>query len=95
MILSSTAIPSLGPYFMLIALSVGMLLAMYRLVRGPSLPDRIVALDVMATLLVGLIALYSIAYSDPAPIRVAMVLALIGFVGTVAFAYYIQKRAAQ
>ncbi|HUU14636.1 MAG TPA: cation:proton antiporter [Terriglobia bacterium] len=72
-------------------LSVGAVLAFTRLVRGPSLPDRVVALDLIATLLMGIIAAYSVAAGQPVFLDVAIVLALIAFLGTVAFARYLEK----
>jgi multicomponent Na+:H+ antiporter subunit F len=79
-------------WVMLAVLSGALVLAFIRLVRGPSLPDRVVALDVAATLIVGMVGLYSIAQSQPVLLRVAMTAALINFVGTVAFAWYLQRR---
>jgi multicomponent Na+:H+ antiporter subunit F len=72
-------------------LSVGALLAFIRLVRGPSLPDRVVALDLIATLVMGIIATYSVAAGQPVFLDVAIVVALIAFLGTVAFARYLEK----
>jgi len=72
-------------------LSVAMLLAFIRLVRGPGLPDRVVALDLMATLVIGIVAAYSVATGVSAYLDVAIILALIAFLGTVAFACYIQR----
>ena len=77
--------------FLLPVLSVAMLFAFIRLVRGPSLPDRVVALDLLATFGIGMVAVYSIATDQSAYMDVAVILALIVFLGTVAFAYYIQK----
>lgn len=65
--------------------------AFIRLVRGPSLPARVVALDLMGSLVVGIIAVYAVATEQPIFLDVAIVLALIGFLGTVAFAYFIEK----
>jgi multicomponent Na+:H+ antiporter subunit F len=73
-------------------LSVAVILAFVRLVRGPSLPDRVVALDLMSTLGIGIIAAYAIATEQPVFLDVASVLALITFLGTVAFAYYLEQR---
>lgn len=78
-------------FFILPVLSMAMLFAFVRLVRGPSLPDRVVALDLMATLVIGIVAVYSIATGQSAYLDVAVILALIAFLGTVAFAYYIQR----
>lgn len=72
-------------------LILAMFLAFVRLVRGPSLPARVVALDMMGSLAVGIIAVYSVATRQPIFLDVAIVLALIGFLGTVAFAHYIGK----
>jgi multicomponent Na+:H+ antiporter subunit F len=75
-------------YALLIA---AMVLAFIRLVRGPSLPDRVVALDLMAILSLGLIAVHAVATDQAIVIEAAIVLALIAFLGTVAFAYFIEK----
>jgi multicomponent Na+:H+ antiporter subunit F len=72
-------------------LSGAMLLAFIRLVRGPNLPDRVVALDFMTMLGIAIIATYAIATETPLMLDVALVLALISFLGTVAFAYYIER----
>ncbi len=70
------------------------LLAFGRLVRGPSSADRVVALDLMAALAVGAIGVQSIATGSHPSLRVATVLALVGFLGTVAFATFIARRRA-
>lgn len=72
-------------------LIIAMFLSFVRLVRGPSLPARVVALDMMGVLSVGMIAVYAVATEQPIFLDVAIVLALIGFLGTVAFAYFIEK----
>ena len=62
-----------------------------RLILGPTLADRVVALDLIAILSVGLIALYAVYQDQAVFIDVAVVLALIAFLGTIAFAYFIEK----
>jgi multicomponent Na+:H+ antiporter subunit F len=79
----------------LILLGVAMLLTFMRLAYGPTLADRVVALDVMTAQAVGLIAVYDIATREPVYLHVAIVLALIAFLGTVAFAFYLQRRGPQ
>ncbi len=74
-------------------LSVALFLAFARLVRGPSLPDRVVALELIATLVVGVIAAYEILTDQPVFLDVAIVLTLLAFLGAVAFARYIEKGA--
>ncbi|GJQ35208.1 MAG: cation:proton antiporter [Anaerolineales bacterium] len=72
-------------------LILAMFIAFVRLVIGPSLPARVVALDMMTVLAVGIIAVYSVATKQPLFLDVAIVLALIGFLGTVAFAHFVEK----
>lgn len=74
-----------------VMLGVGLILGLIRLVRGPSLPDRVVALDVIATIITGAIVLYAIATDQSVYLRAAIVLALVSFIGTVAFAYFVEK----
>lgn len=76
-------------------LSVALLLAFVRLVRGPSLPDRVVALDLISILAAGVTAVYAIATEQAVFLDVAIILALITFLGTVAFARYIEKQVSQ
>jgi multicomponent Na+:H+ antiporter subunit F len=73
-------------------LSLALLLTFARLLRGPSLPDRVAALDMMATLSIGVVAVYALATGQPALLDVALLLALLAFLGTVGFAYYIERR---
>ena len=73
-------------------LALASLLGFVRLLRGPILPDRVVAFDLLATLAVGISAVYSMAHDQPVFLDVAVVIALISFVGTVAFARYIEER---
>lgn len=77
---------------MLTILSVAFLLAFIRLAIGPSLPDRVMALDVMAAIGVTMTTLYSVTRNLPVFLDVAIVLALVSFVGTVALARYLEKR---
>ena len=73
-------------------LSVALLLTFARLLRGPSLADRVIALDMMATLGIGIVAVYALFSGQPALLDVALLLALLAFLGTVGFAYYIERR---
>ncbi len=82
--------PANGVMMMLIA---ALLIALYRLVRGPSLPDRVVALDLIAIITVGILSLYAITTNHPVFLDAGIVLAMIAFLGTIAFARYLEKRA--
>ena len=71
---------------------LGVVFAFVRLILGPSLPDRIVALDMMTVLIVSFCGLYAILSEDPAFVDVAIVLALVGFLATVALARFVERR---
>lgn len=77
----------------LAVLVLAILLAFYRLARGPSVPDRVVAVDLIGVLTAGIAAVYAIATGRTAFLDAAIVLALVSFLGTVAFAKFIEKRA--
>lgn len=81
---------SLNVAFVLVVL--GVVLAFIRLVLGPSLPDRVVALDMMTVLIVSFCGVYAILSGDPAFVDVAIVLALVGFLATVALARFVERR---
>jgi multicomponent Na+:H+ antiporter subunit F len=85
-------IESVGALIALSMMSIAILLAVVRLIRGPSLPDRVVALDLISILVAGVIAIYAIETGQAAYLDVAIALALIAFLGTVAFARYIEKQ---
>lgn len=79
--------------FVYFLLGIAMFITLGRLVRGPSLPDRVVALDLIAALVVAVICTYAIGTEQKVFLDVAIVLALITFLGTVAFAQYVERRA--
>ncbi len=76
-------------FFLLLA---AMFLGFLRLALGPSLPDRVVALDLLTVLAVGFSALFAIAAGEPAFLDVAIALALVAFLATVAFARFAERR---
>ena len=77
--------------FVLPALGIAVALAFARLLRGPSLPDRVVSLDLITTLAMGIIASYGIGADQSVFLDVAVVLALVSFVATIAFAAYVER----
>lgn len=79
-------------YIVIPILSISVIFILIRFLKGPSIIDRIIALDLIITTGIGFIGAYSILTNRPAFLDVAMILALIAFLGTVAFSYYIQKR---
>lgn len=80
-------------YFIILpVLSLSILLVFIRFFKGPSISDRVVAVDLLVTIGIGIIAVYSILTHQPTFLDIALILALIGFLATVAYSFYIQKR---
>jgi multicomponent Na+:H+ antiporter subunit F len=77
----------------LLVMSLAVVLAFVRLAYGPTLSDRVIALDLIGTLAIGIIAVYAMVWGLPVLLDVAIVLALIGFLGTIAFASYLERMA--
>lgn len=89
-----TTVVEVGVGIGFVLLLAGMILAFARLLLGPSLPDRVVALDIMTTLMVAFTALFAISSGQSAFLDVGIALALVAFLGTVALARYAQRRRA-
>lgn len=75
--------------FVIVAL--GQIMAMIRLVIGPSAGDRILALDTMVVNAIGLIVLLGISQGTQLYFEVSMIIAMLGFVSTVAYARFILR----
>lgn len=73
-------------------LSAAMLLLLYRLGAGPTFADRAIATDTTAVIIVGMLAVAAVQRDQPELLLVAAMLALITFIGTIAFATYIARR---
>ncbi|MEY9210884.1 hypothetical protein NI17_013145 [Thermobifida halotolerans] len=74
-------------------LGVGVLLVLYRLVRGPSVLDRIVCLNAVSVLVVSAITVEAAVRGDTAYIGLMVTVALLGFVGTLTAARFAERRA--
>ena len=75
-------------------LGLAALLVLVRLVRGPSVPDRIVALDVLVQVVVAGIAVAAAVTRDGTYLSVLVAVSLLGFVGTVSVGRFIERRGA-
>jgi multicomponent Na+:H+ antiporter subunit F len=73
-------------------LAVSVILVFVRFLKGPSIVDRVIALDLLITIGIGIITVYSIITNQSTFLDIAMILALIAFLGTIAFSYYLEKR---
>ncbi|RPE09380.1 cation:proton antiporter [Chitinophaga lutea] len=82
-------------YVILPMLCLAVVLVAYRFFKGPSIVDRVIALDLLITIGIGIITIYSIMTKQSTFLDDAMILALIAFLGTVAFSYYLEKKEEQ
>ena len=80
--------------FSYVSLSLALLLAFIRMVKGPSLPDRILALELIASIVIGLFGLNAIETGVSAYLDIAIVLALMAFLVAIGFARFIKVRGA-
>ena len=71
--------------FGFVALSLSLALKLWRLLRGPSVGDRIISLDTMVINAIAFIVLIGIAFADDTYFEAALLLVMIGFVSTVAY----------
>ncbi len=74
----------------LLCFTFGGLCGVYRLVKGPSLPDRIMALDLLLTALMGVVIIDAVRRHDTTYLILPVVLAVIGFTATVAAARFVE-----
>jgi multicomponent Na+:H+ antiporter subunit F len=77
-------------YFLL---SLALLLAFIRLTRGPSLPDRVVALELIASIVVGFVGVHAIDTGISSLLDVAIVIALTAFLAAIGFARFLERGA--
>jgi multicomponent K+:H+ antiporter subunit F len=77
--------------FALLAVGAALLLYAWRLLRGPELPDRVLALDTMYVNIVALVVLLGLRQGTQIYFEAALLIALLGFVATVALARYLVR----
>jgi multicomponent Na+:H+ antiporter subunit F len=70
-------------------LCVSFALTVWRVIKGPTLPDRILALDMLVAVAIGFIAVISIKTGFRLYVDIALALGLVGFLATVAFARFV------
>ena len=71
-------------------LTIAILICLIRMVKGPSVLDRILAFDAITICAVGLMVLLSVRWETPYFIELILVYSLLGFLGSVAFIFYLQ-----
>ncbi len=74
-----------------LAIALAMALCGWRLLRGPHMPDRILALDTMYVNVVALVILLGVRWQTAILFEAALIVAMLGFVGTVALSRYVTR----
>jgi multicomponent Na+:H+ antiporter subunit F len=75
----------------LLAIAIAMVCLIYRVIKGPTMPDRIIALDAIGINLAAIIALVSITLKTSAFLDIILLVAILAFIGTVTFSKYLEK----
>ncbi|WP_312162755.1 K+/H+ antiporter subunit F [Phenylobacterium sp.] len=86
-----TPVLSAAVAFTTACVSIAMLLNLFRLLRGPSGADRILALDTLTINVIAAIVLFGISQSTAAYFEAALLLAMVGFLGTVAYCKFLLR----
>lgn len=75
----------------LMIITLSMLVMVYRVMKGPSMADRVIALDAIGICLVAFISLVSMMLDTYAFLDVILLIGILAFIGTVAFSKYLEK----
>ena len=73
------------------AVTLSLLLCGWRLLRGTTMPDRVLALDTLYLAVVALVVMLGLRWQTPLLFEAALIVALLGFIGTVALARYLSR----
>jgi multicomponent Na+:H+ antiporter subunit F len=84
-------LPNFMLFVILPMLSLSILLSFVRLSLGPTVADRVIALDLLSLVGVGVIAAVAVMNNQPNLMDIAIILAVLGFLTMVAFAYYLER----
>ncbi|ASN04855.1 Na(+)/H(+) antiporter subunit F1 [Virgibacillus necropolis] len=78
-------------YTALVLFGVSIAIALFRIIFGPSLPDRVVALDMIGVHLISAIAIISLILGTKSFLEVILILGVLAFIGTIVFSKYIER----
>lgn len=84
-------LPELSASLAGLMILISLVVSAIRLLLGPSLPDRVMSLDLISMLLVAFLLIFAATSRVEAYLDAALVLALVAFLATVAFARYIER----
>ncbi len=79
-------------YIAFFFLMLAMVFTLYRLLKGPTFNDVIAAMDLLSSTIIGIILLYGILINNRMYIDIAIIIALVSFIGTIAISTYIKQK---
>ena len=71
--------------------AISILIALYRIIKGPTTPDRAVALDMIGVNLISVIAIVSIVLETKAFLEAILILGILAFISTIAISKYVER----
>ncbi|MDQ0339579.1 multicomponent Na+:H+ antiporter subunit F [Caldalkalibacillus uzonensis] len=74
---------------MIIAASI--LISLYRVIRGPSMPDRIIAVDTIGINIIGMVAIISMMLETQAFLEIILLIGILAFIGTISYAKFLER----
>ena len=79
-------------FVVVLGMVISLCIATFRLVKGPTAPDRVIAGDAMTSIIIALMVILSVYYGEAALLDLALVIAFLGFIGTLAISKYLEGR---
>jgi multicomponent Na+:H+ antiporter subunit F len=87
-----TVIPEIILYIAFFFLMLAMVFTLYRLLKGPTFNDLIAAMDLLSSTIIGIILLYGMLINNMMYFDIAIIIALVSFIGTIAISTYIKQK---
>ncbi|WP_025027610.1 Na(+)/H(+) antiporter subunit F1 [Caldalkalibacillus mannanilyticus] len=78
-------------FISLIILSISIFACLYRVIKGPSMPDRVIALDSIGIHIIGFVGILSIMFNTHAYMEVILLIGILAFIGTISFSKFLER----
>lgn len=75
----------------MLLISLSILASLYRVFKGPSMPDRIIALDTIGINIIGVVAVLSIWLKTQAFLEIILLIGILAFIGTISFSKFLER----
>lgn len=85
-------IPDFVLYTSFAFLMMAMIITLFRLLKGPSINDRIAAMDLISSIIMGVILVYAVLIQNAIYFDVPLIISLISFIGTIAVSNYLKQK---